>query len=109
MLTQVFIRQDHRAYLSFEVIILPHNLHIVNYVIGIPGSLHDSNVFGCARIAWTPEDFFGGGQWLWADSAYAVRTWCVTPFKWPLGGNLTRDQRTFNYHLSKVSCMHDIS
>ncbi|KAG2073881.1 hypothetical protein BDR04DRAFT_1151703 [Suillus decipiens] len=24
------------------------------------------------------------------------------PFKWPLGGNLTRDQKTFNYHLSKV-------
>ncbi|KAG2057200.1 hypothetical protein BDR06DRAFT_878412, partial [Suillus hirtellus] len=48
------------------------------------------------------EDFFGGGQWLWADSAYAVQTWCVTPFKQPLGGNLTRDQKTFNYHLSKV-------
>ncbi|KAG2067111.1 hypothetical protein BDR04DRAFT_1159533 [Suillus decipiens] len=24
------------------------------------------------------------------------------PFKWPPAGNLTRDQKTFNYHLSKV-------
>jgi hypothetical protein len=56
----------------FEVIILPHNLCVVDYVIGIPGSLHDLNIFRHARIAQTPEDFFSGGQWLWADSAYAV-------------------------------------
>ncbi|KAG2054279.1 hypothetical protein BDR06DRAFT_846914, partial [Suillus hirtellus] len=91
--------------LAAQVVILPHNLCIIDYVIGIPGSLHNSNVFRCMRIAWTPEDFFSGGQWLWADSVYAVRTWCVMPFKWPLGGNLTRDQKTFNYHLSKV-CVH---
>ncbi|KAG2061611.1 hypothetical protein BDR06DRAFT_862382, partial [Suillus hirtellus] len=59
------------------VVILPHNLHIVDYIIGVPGSLHNSNVFRYTRIAQTPEDFFGGGQWLWADSAYAAQMWCV--------------------------------
>ncbi|KAG2335454.1 hypothetical protein BDR05DRAFT_845257, partial [Suillus weaverae] len=41
-------------------------------------------------------------QWLWADSAYASQVWCVTPFKRLPGGALTRDQKTFNYHFSKV-------
>ncbi|KAG2068199.1 hypothetical protein BDR04DRAFT_1025256, partial [Suillus decipiens] len=48
------------------------------------------------------EDFFSVKQWLWADSAYASQIWCVTPFKRLPGGALTRDQKMFNYHLSKV-------
>ncbi|KAG2067112.1 hypothetical protein BDR04DRAFT_1129750 [Suillus decipiens] len=67
-----FFDKNSNYSLVAQVIILPHNLHIVDYVIGVPGSLHDSNIFRHARIAWTPEDFFGGGQWLWADSAYAA-------------------------------------
>ncbi|KAG1776136.1 hypothetical protein EV702DRAFT_935583, partial [Suillus placidus] len=55
-----------------KIIILPHNLCILDYVIGVPGSLHNLNAFGHARIAQIPKDFFDGGQWLWADSAYAV-------------------------------------
>jgi hypothetical protein len=30
------------------------------------------------------------------------RAWCVSPFKKPIGGELTPDQRTYNYHLSRV-------
>jgi hypothetical protein len=87
----------------FKVVILPHNLRVIDYVIGVPGSLHDSNVFGRTRVTRNPNDFFGANQWLWADSAYASQVWCVTPFKRPPGGALTREQKTFNYHLSKVS------
>ncbi|KAG2070556.1 hypothetical protein BDR04DRAFT_1018586, partial [Suillus decipiens] len=32
--------------LTAQVVILPHHLCIIYYMIGIPGSLHDSNVFG---------------------------------------------------------------
>jgi hypothetical protein len=33
---------------------------------------------------------------------YFFETWCIPPFKKPRNGRLTRDQKTFNYHLSKV-------
>ncbi|KAG2740099.1 hypothetical protein P692DRAFT_201695508, partial [Suillus brevipes Sb2] len=40
--------------------------------------------------------------WVWADSAYPLEPWCIPPFKKPHNGRLTRNQRTFNYHLSKI-------
>jgi hypothetical protein len=81
---------------------MPHNLRIVDYVIGVPGSVHDSNAFSKAQIARHPQTFLGGNKWIWVDSAYGSRPWCVVPFKQPSAGGLTRDQKTFNYHLSKV-------
>ncbi|KAG1869882.1 hypothetical protein F4604DRAFT_1926667 [Suillus subluteus] len=50
--------------LTAQVVIFPHNLRIVDYVISIPGSLHDSNVFTQTRVSWHPESFFGAGEWL---------------------------------------------
>src|SRR5712672_1443797 len=41
---------------------------------------------------------------MWADSAYTPEAWSVAPFKKPVNGQLTADQRTFNYWVSKVSC-----
>ncbi|KAG2048435.1 hypothetical protein BDR06DRAFT_984800 [Suillus hirtellus] len=63
-----FFDKNSNYSLTTQVVILLHNLCIVDYVIGIPGSLHNSNIFGQTR-------------WLWADSAYASQVWCVTPFK----------------------------
>ncbi|KIJ11105.1 hypothetical protein PAXINDRAFT_40692, partial [Paxillus involutus ATCC 200175] len=74
--------------ISNQIIIFPHNLRIVDYSIGIPGSLHDSNAFQHTLCAWSPESFFGNNEWLWADSAYASQKWCVVPFKKPTGGSL---------------------
>jgi DDE superfamily endonuclease len=39
---------------------------------------------------------------MWADSAYAPETWSVAPFKKPVNGQLTADQRTYNYWVAKV-------
>ncbi|KAG2050542.1 hypothetical protein BDR06DRAFT_862570, partial [Suillus hirtellus] len=86
--------------LTAQVVIFPHNLCIIDYVIGVPRSLHDSNIFARMRVSRHPESFFGAGEWLWADSVYAARIWCVPPYKWPVGGSLTAEQRTFNYNLS---------
>ncbi|KAJ8579819.1 hypothetical protein M405DRAFT_717601, partial [Rhizopogon salebrosus TDB-379] len=44
-------------------------------------------------------------HWVWADSAYPLETWCIPPFKKPHNGRLTRDQKSFNYYLSKI-CVH---
>ncbi|KAH7917755.1 hypothetical protein BV22DRAFT_1025806, partial [Leucogyrophana mollusca] len=48
------------------------------------------------------QDFFGENEWLWADSMYGLQTWCVVPFKRPPQGDLTPDQKKFNYYLSKI-------
>jgi hypothetical protein len=87
----------------FQVICLPHNLQIVDYVAGLVGSIHDSTAFASSRIAKDPASFFAADEWMWADSAYACRPWCIPPFKKPVGESLTRFQKKFNYHLSTVS------
>jgi hypothetical protein len=40
---------------------------------------------------------------MWADSAYSPEAWSVSPFKKPVNGQLTANQRTYNYWVSKVS------
>ena len=87
---------------GMKVVIFPHNLRIVDYVIGVPGSLHDSTAFQNARIARFPHQYFQQNEWLWADSAYGCQPWCIVPFKRSIGGSLTRSQKSFNFHLSIV-------
>ena len=51
--------------------------------------------------AWKESDLlFHDGEWLWADSAYALTPWCIIPYKCPQSLVLANCQ--FNYHLSKV-------
>ena len=82
---------------------MPHNLMIVDYSVGHTGSVHDSWAFRSTRTFKEHERIFAAGEWMWADSAYPSETWSVSPFKKPARGELDRDQKTFNYHLSKVS------
>ena len=37
---------------------------------------------------------------MWADSAYALDSWCITPYKRPHAA--LPENKTFNYHLSQV-------
>ncbi|KAF8816375.1 hypothetical protein BYT27DRAFT_7077648 [Phlegmacium glaucopus] len=46
------------------------------------------------------RDLFEPGEWIWADSAYALDSWCVTPYKKPL--STWPENKKFNYHLSRV-------
>lgn len=80
-----------------------HNLRIVDYGLGHPGSVHDSYAFQGTRVAQEPKDLIPEGHWLWADSAYSLKPWSVAPFKKVRGVPLTRAQNIFNRHLSKVN------
>jgi hypothetical protein len=44
--------------------------------------------------------FFDNNEWIWADSAYMLDSWCVTPYKKPYT-NVAKN-KVFNYHLSQV-------
>ena len=82
---------------------MPHNLIIVDYALGHTGSVHDSWSFRSTRTYRENARIFSPGEFLFADSAYPVEEWSVAPFKKPKGSELTPDQRTFNYYISKVS------
>jgi len=82
---------------------MPHNLRIVDYVIGVPGSLHDSTSFSYTRIYRHPHAFLGTNEWIWVDTAYPSLTWCIVLFKKPSGRELVADLKFFNYRLSSVS------
>ena len=81
---------------------MPHNLLIVDYSLGHPGSVHDAYAFRSTRIYQEHGTLLPAGHWIWADSAYSLTPWCIPPFKKPHNGRLTANQRTFNYHLSTV-------
>ena len=90
---------------AFQIISLPQNLLIVDYSLGHTGSMYDTWAFRSTRTFKDHKKIFGHGEWMWADFAYTPETWSVAPFKKPVNGQLTADQRTYNYWVSKVSFM----
>ncbi|KIK93842.1 hypothetical protein PAXRUDRAFT_144141, partial [Paxillus rubicundulus Ve08.2h10] len=83
------------------LIIMPHNLHIVDYGLGHPGSVHDAYAFQGTQMAKDPERQVPQNHWIWADIAYQTQTWCIVPFK-AVGGPLSRTKNTYNKYLSRV-------
>ncbi len=81
---------------------MPHNLLIIDYALGHTGSVHDSWSFRSTRTYKEHNRLFGPGEFLFANSAYPAEEWSVPPFKKPRGSDLSADQRTFNYYISKV-------
>ena len=81
---------------------MPHNLLVVGYGLGHPGSVDDAWAFQGTYIASNPEKLIPRDHWMWADSAYPIESWCTVPFKQPEGGQLSRDQNVYNEYLSKV-------
>ena len=79
-----------------------HNLLIVDYGLGYPGSVHDAHAFLGTCIAQDPEGMLPPDHWIWADSAYLVQTWCAVLFKTTRLAGLSQSRNIYNKHLSKV-------
>lgn len=79
-----------------------HNLAIADYAIGHTGSAHDAYAFRSTHIYHHHATLLGDNHWIWADSAYPLEPWCIPPFKKPVNGALTSDQKAFNTALSRV-------
>ncbi|KAF9514843.1 hypothetical protein BS47DRAFT_1258617, partial [Hydnum rufescens UP504] len=73
---------------------------IVDYVAGHCGSAHDSTVFVESSLALKPEVWLAPNEFVWADSAYSLRNWCITPYHRP-EHNIPVN-RKFNYHMACV-------
>ncbi|KAG2752546.1 hypothetical protein P692DRAFT_201673833, partial [Suillus brevipes Sb2] len=96
---EAFYDRKSKYSLGCQAVIMPHNLLIVDYSLGHPGSVHDAYAFRSTRIYQEHDTLLPADHWVWADSAYPLSTWCIPPFKKPRGGRLTANQRTFNYYL----------
>lgn len=82
---------------------MPHNILIVDYGLGHPGSAHNSYVFRGTQIYQEHDTLLADDEWIWGASAYPLSTWLVPPFKKPRNQALSREQRKFDYFLSKAS------
>ncbi|KAF8236445.1 hypothetical protein L208DRAFT_1251442 [Tricholoma matsutake] len=94
--------KDGAYSIDCQFITTPHNLMIADYSVGHTGSVHDSWAFRSTQIFKEHTCIFGTDEWMWADSAYPSETWSVSLFKKPANSELSPDQKTFNYYLSKV-------
>jgi hypothetical protein len=81
---------------------MPHNLLVVDYGLGHPRSVHNAYAFQGTEVAQNPEVLIPEGHWIWADSAYPMRPWCVVPFKATQTTALSQQQKVYNQYLSKV-------
>jgi len=87
---------------ALQLVVMPHNLLVVDYGLGHPGSVHDAYAFQGTQLAQRPVQLIPKDHWIWADSAYPTQTWCVVLFKATRTLPLSREQKTYNQYLSKV-------
>jgi hypothetical protein len=53
------------------------------YILGWPGSVFDNTVFEKSRLAQVPGEYFSPGQFLLADSGYALSEYVCVPYRQP--------------------------
>jgi len=87
---------------ALQLVVMSHNLLVVDYGLGHPGSVHDAYAFQGTQLAQHSAQLIHKDHWIWADSAYPTRTWCVVPFKATRTSPLSREQKPYNQYLSKV-------
>ncbi|KIJ05356.1 hypothetical protein PAXINDRAFT_93582 [Paxillus involutus ATCC 200175] len=67
---ETFYNRESRYSLNCQVVVMPHNLIIMDYALGHPGSVHDAWAFQGTHITSNPPTFIPCNHWTWADSAY---------------------------------------
>ncbi|KAG2052985.1 hypothetical protein BDR06DRAFT_982940 [Suillus hirtellus] len=67
-----FYSRKFQFSLNCQVIIMPHNLTIVDYSLGHTGSAHDAYTFRSTHIYQNHQTLLGNNHWIWADSAYPI-------------------------------------
>ncbi|KZT64823.1 hypothetical protein DAEQUDRAFT_769391 [Daedalea quercina L-15889] len=86
---QDFYGKDKLYAMQLTLIVYIHNLLIADYAVGRPGSTHDSSAFEDTRTFKEHAQLLQDYECIWADSAYSLTSWLITPFKKPRGGQLT--------------------
>ncbi|KAF8294149.1 hypothetical protein DL93DRAFT_2127591 [Clavulina sp. PMI_390] len=72
----VFFDRKSNYSLNVQIVNLANYL-IIDFVVGPCGSVHDASAFTHSAVHQDPNTFFRQGEWVWADSAYALLSWCA--------------------------------
>lgn len=78
--------------------ICDHNRKFIDVFTGVPGKVHDARVFNMSEISKKLPGICGNRFHILGDSAYAIRTWLLIPYK--DYGNLSREEQLYNKKLS---------
>ncbi|GLB35610.1 putative DDE superfamily endonuclease [Lyophyllum shimeji] len=95
---QYFDRKSNYS-LNVQLISRP-DLRILDYGIGLPGSQHDATAWNQTRLPHEHQHLLGEDEFVWADSAYPLKSWCQAPYKEP--EKLQEDNTTHNYYVSRI-------
>ncbi|KIK79193.1 hypothetical protein PAXRUDRAFT_161959, partial [Paxillus rubicundulus Ve08.2h10] len=66
---ETFYDRKSKYSLNFQVVMMPHNLQIVDYGLEHPGIIHNAYMFQCTWMENDPEGLIPQNHWIWADSA----------------------------------------
>ncbi|KAG5649613.1 hypothetical protein H0H81_002852 [Sphagnurus paluster] len=73
---------DQKSNYSMNVQLINRpDLTIADYGIGLPGSQHDATAWSQTQLPSKHEHLLRPGEFVWADSAYPLKSWCQAPYK----------------------------
>ncbi|KAJ1041448.1 hypothetical protein NDA10_000299 [Ustilago hordei] len=88
--------------MNVTLVILPHSLHIVESVVGQPGSVQDSKVWILgSNILKKPQLYLDKGKFIWVDGGYGHSAFAIGPFS-DITAEKSCNLWLFNYSLSQV-------
>lgn len=64
-----------------QIVSILGNLRIFDVAVGLPGSMHDSTAWKYTAMYQNPGQYLAPNEWIWADSAYSLMHWVITPYK----------------------------
>ena len=73
---------------------------IRHYIIGWPGSLFDNNIFEKTNLSKHPENYFSSNEFLLADAGFALKLFCLTPYRNPAA--TLPENEMFNFYFSSA-------
>ena len=78
---EVYWDHRHGGYGMNVMLIVDHHHVIRKYHVGWPGSASDSTVIKKSRLGKSPELYFSSGEYGFFDLGYALKWWCIVPYK----------------------------
>ncbi|CEH17679.1 Predicted transposase [Ceraceosorus bombacis] len=97
---------NYKRFYSFNVqlVVLPHSLRIIEYVVGYKGSAQDSRAWaGGSALLREPGKYLelDNGEFIWADGGYGLSPFVVGPYSHKKA-ELSVDLRMFNWNMSRI-------
>jgi len=77
--------------------IVNHKGLFIDYTIGFPGSVHDARVYRNSKFFANKSNLFQGEDFVLANSAYPLSTFCITPFR-PAQGHQKQFNQLYSAH-----------